>query len=58
MAALGLERCLEEIYDECHLKSRSLFMRVMSGRVNNVLNPLFGGKYFKKLKIYQICVVP
>ena len=53
MTALGLERSLDEIYDECHLKSRSPFMHVMSGHVNNVLNPLFGGKYFKKLKIYQ-----
>ena len=44
MAALGLERSLDEIYDECHLKSRSPFMHVMSGRVNNVLIPLFGGK--------------
>ena len=58
MAALGLERCLDEIYDKCHLKSRNPFMRIMSGRVNNVLIPLFGGKYFKKLKIYKICVVP
>ena len=41
----------------CHLKSTSPFMRVMSGRVNNVLIPLFGGKYFKKIKDLQNCMV-